>query len=576
MSSEPGAEPTVALVGDGPAMDAIRSALGDVDVVLRSGGPSELEAADFALVVAASGSSTLPEANRIACERGLNWIAVEVGGFGGAETEGSGTVAAFASDGPCYTCLRRRVERTGSERVSNPQANRSEVRYAGALAGRLAVAWLGGEDTRGRVVELPDTKRELLPSPHCQRCTGPHDWSLSLAYQDRPLEEAAQRAERAVDDRLGPVTVVGERESFPAPYYLAQFLPGRTDHRASTTQAAGVAAGWDGAYMKALGEAMERYSAGSYRDSWFVTSPAAAVSEPVTHAEFVLPEDAELPSQTESIKWVPGKALRSGTAVHLPADRTVFPPPGDGVAGPITTGLGLGSSTVDAVLAGLTEVIEREATMCAWYSTYEPVGLTVSDEEFTALERRAGSEGLSVTATLVTGDVDVPVVAATVTRDAWPRFAAGSAAGLDPNRAARSALAEALQNWMELRALGQADAAEAGQAVARYAEDPEQASELIEPAPTLPAADVGPEDPPTGQQALEALLERVGAVGLEAYAARLTARDVAEIGFEAVRVLVPEAQPLFVSTPVFGDRARSVPHALGYEPRLDRAFHPYP
>lgn len=576
MSTEPGTEPTVALVGDGPAIEAIRSALGDVTVQVRSGGPSELESADFAIVAAASGSSTLTEANRIASDRGLNWIAVEVGGFGGAQTDGTGTVGAFAPDGPCYTCLRRRVDQTASETASEPRATRSGVRYAGALAGRLAVEWLGGEDIRGRIVELPDTKRQLLPTPRCPTCASPHDWSFSLSYQDRALEVAAERAERAVDDRLGPVTVVGERESYPAPYYLAQFLPGRTDHRSVTTQAAGVAAGWDAAYMKALGEAMERYSAGNYEESWFVTSPAAALSAPVTHDEFVLPDSAALPSETDAIRWVPGRALRSGTEVHLPADRTVFPPPDDGVGGPITTGLGLGSSTVEAVLAGLTEVIERDATMCAWYSTYEPVGLAVEDERYDELRRRAGSEGLSVTASLVTGDIDVPVVAATVTRDAWPRFAAGSAAGLDPERAARSALEEALQNWMELRALGQRDAAEAGQAVARYADDPEAVSELTEPEQTLPAAEVGPEDPPTGQDAVEALLERIGNVGLEAYAARLTARDVAEVGFETVRVLVPQAQPLFVSNSVFGDRARSVPRELGYEPRLERAFHPYP
>jgi ribosomal protein S12 methylthiotransferase accessory factor len=39
---------------------------------------------------------------------------------------------------------------------------------------------------------------------------------------------------------------------------------------------------------------------------------------------------------------------------------------------------------------------------------------------------------------------------------------------------------------------------------------------------------------------------------------------------------VPAAQPLFTGEPYFGERARTVPEALGFEPRLDRPIHPFP
>jgi ribosomal protein S12 methylthiotransferase accessory factor len=253
-----------------------------------------------------------------------------------------------------------------------------------------------------------------------------------------------------------------------------------------------------------------------------------------------------------------------------------FPPEEERLRPAITTGLGLGSSTVDAVRSGLTEVIERDATMLAWYSTYEALGLRVESERFGTLRKRANAEGLSVQALLVTADVDVPVVAAAVHGGEWPAFAAGSAAALDPAVAAESALCEALQNWTELRALGPERAEEAGAAVARYAEFPREVRPFVEPETTVPASEVGPEEIPEGEAALDALLERVGAAGLDAYAARLTARDVAEIGFEAVRVLVPAAQPLFIDEPYFGERAGAVPRELGFRPRLDRPPHPYP
>jgi ribosomal protein S12 methylthiotransferase accessory factor len=56
----------------------------------------------------------------------------------------------------------------------------------------------------------------------------------------------------------------------------------------------------------------------------------------------------------------------------------------------------------------------------------------------------------------------------------------------------------------------------------------------------------------------------------------LTPRDVAQLGFEAVRVLVPTAQPLFTGEAFFGERAREVPPDLGFEFRPDRGHHPYP
>jgi len=55
-----------------------------------------------------------------------------------------------------------------------------------------------------------------------------------------------------------------------------------------------------------------------------------------------------------------------------------------------------------------------------------------------------------------------------------------------------------------------------------------------------------------------------------------TTRDVAAIGFEAVRALIPSGQPLTFGSPTFGDRARSVPEQLGFEPALERDHHPFP
>ncbi len=474
-----------------------------------------------------------------------------------------------------YADLRARVASTrDGERGESPTGDRSAVRLAGAIAGRRMIALLAGADVGGTVVEVPGDEREFLPVPD----PSDRDRSLRHDYRDVALDDALERAERAVDQRVGLLEQVGERESFPVPYYLA----GTADTTAfSDARAAAFAAGvdvdWDRAFMKALGEGLERYSAGVYRRAEFVVAPEANRARPVSPAEFVRPDTYRSPDPEERIPWVDGEDLDTGETVSLPAEFVHYPPPDERHKPAITTGLGLGNSGVEAILAGLYEVVERDATMLAWYSTFDPLGLGVDDDGFEALAARARAEELTVTPLLVTQDVDVPVVAVAVHREGdWPRFAVGSGASLDAAAAARSALAEALQNWMELRAMGPDGASEEEGAIGEYADFPDPARAFVDVSSRVPAGTVGPDPVPSGEAELSALLDRLGDAGLSAYAARVTPTDVERLGFEAVRALVPSAQPLFTGDPFFGARAETVPKELGYEPRPDRPFHPYP
>ncbi|MFC4552604.1 YcaO-like family protein, partial [Halorussus sp. GCM10023401] len=495
----------------------------------------------------------------------------------------------------CYECLRTRVAANATDDETDeadPEYDPATARFAGAIAGREAARLLsGGESTiLGGVVEVPHAERRLLPAPNCEcdeSASAPdadstgvagHDRWRALQYDETTLDDAFSRAELTVDDRVGVVRSVGEAESFPVPYYLAEIgdTTGFSDAQAAE-QAAGVAADWNEALMKALGEALERYAAGVYRESAFEVARAGDLDSAVAPSAFVRPDDYPDFDPGEALPWVRGRDLHTGSSVHLPAEFVHFPPPAARHKPSITTGLGLGNSPAQAVLSGLYEVIERDATMVAWYSTFEPLELTVADERFETLARRARAEDLSVTPLLVTGDVDVPVVAVAVHReDEWPRFAVGSDADLDPDAAAASALAEALQNWTELRSMGREDAADADGAIGRYADFPDPAREFVDAETAIPSASVGPSEPPEGTAELDAVLDRLADADLTAFAARLTTRDLASLGFEAVRVLVPDAQPLFTGDSFFGERARTVPAELGFEFRPDREPHPYP
>ena len=567
------------LVGSGPAAEALTAACDDVDLSVRRLEPGsvsdESDLPSTGAVVAPAGAPVFEQATAV-FDR---WVAVEIGGIGGRPLEQlDAAVSLYGPDSACYQCLRTRVAANADgERASEARGSRSEVRFAGAIAGRELIGLLSGSRSAGRTVEIPWRERRLLAVPGCDCEETPPDRQLSLSHRSVDLQNALGRGERAVDDRLGLLSQVGERESFPVPYYIAQTAETSGFSDVSAAQfAAGVDADWDRAYMKAIGEGLERYSAGVYRRSELKGGSEGTLANPVSPRQFVRPESYETPDPEDRIEWVDGRNLQTEESVSLPAEFVCFPPSTRRYRPAITTGLGLGNSTIEAVLSGLYEVIERDATMIGWYSTFEPLGLAVDDEVFDELEKRASAESLTVTPLLVTQDVDVPVVAVAVHRDGeWPNFAVGSGANLDPVAAARSALAEALQNWMELRAMGPDQAAAEKAAIGEYADFPEPAQQFVDAESRIPVDSLGAPEI-SGRAELDAVCDRLAEVGLDSYAARLTTRDVETLGFEAVRAVVPSAQPLFTGESYFGERAETVPESLGFESAVDGAYHPYP
>jgi len=559
----------VGIVGSGSAADAAEAVLADTDTRrTESVGDHPLS-----IVTGPVGDPVFAAANEQALETATPWLAVEIGGIGGQPFV-QASISAFGPESGCYECLQGRVQANSDrqEELTDDVPTHTE-RFAGSVAAREAARYLQGSDIFGQVITLPIETRPFLPLPNCG-CADPVDRTVGRDFVDRELEESLARAEQGLDELVGIVQEVGEAESFPVPYYLARGCETTGFSDASAARdAAGVAIDWNSAFMKALGEALERYCAGVYRTDSLETAPPKEMSDVVDPTAFVCEGN---PDPTTPIEFVEGENLSTRERVSLPAEFVYHPPPASRYHSPVTTGLGLGNSTVEAILAGLYEVLERDAMMLSWYSTFEPLGLQIDDPTYETLTSRARSEDLTVSTLLLTQDVDVPVVAAAVQRDSWPKLAFGTGAHLDVTRAANSALAEALQNWTELRGMGADDAANALGAIGRYADDPGEAAAFVDHDAAVPAASVGPDELPTGEAHLDAVLERVDEAGLYAYATRLTTRDVAGIGFETVRALVPSAQPLTFGSHTFGERAVSVPEQLGFEPALETGHHPFP
>jgi ribosomal protein S12 methylthiotransferase accessory factor len=208
-------------------------------------------------------------------------VLVEFGGIGGCPIdEIDAAVTTLPAEGPTFETLQTRVMTTTSP-GDGMFADQISI-TAGALAGQRAVAMCDASDVdiAGTVLEISGTEigpeRELIEIPDVYMDTDQITEQLipDRTSRDLDLEVSLSHAERAVDDRLGIITQVGERESFPAPYYIAQVASTESISDARATEfAAGVDADWNSAYMKALGEALERYCAGVYRTEMFTTAP---------------------------------------------------------------------------------------------------------------------------------------------------------------------------------------------------------------------------------------------------------------------------------------------------------------
>ncbi|MDS0283288.1 YcaO-like family protein [Haloarcula onubensis] len=565
---------TVEVVGSGPAVESLVAALGDSPADVRRAEAPLVTRADLSVVVDTVTSELFGTASDRARKLETGWVAVELGGIGGVPVADA-AVAGFGPETGCYRCLTERVRANLDSEAAPAEAPSSATqRFAGAVAGRrIERALSGAGRLAGTLVELPYVERQFLPVPGCD-CGGDRTWTLRGTDPDYD-RDALARAEGGLDERVGVVSEVGEAESFPAPYYLATVAnTERFSDATASQQAAGVASDWDTAFMKALGESYERYAAGVYRTDDLPLGTASDVADALEPERFVRPDDGGV---DEVLQWLPAEHLSSGAEVDVPAETVLYPPPSQAVRPPVTTGLGLGSTETEALLSGLYEVVERDAAMLAWYSTYDPLEVAVEREPYDVLRRRARSEGLTATAVVLTQDVDVPVVAVALRGDEWPEFALGSAAGLDPADAAAGAIEEALQNWLELRGMGREGAGEAAGAIGHYAGRPSEAASLVDAETAVPASSIGPDSVPEDPAAeLDMLVDRVTDAGLDPYATRLTTRDLEQLGFEAVRVLCPSAQPLFFDAAYFGERAERVPDELGFEPRLGRAHHPFP
>ncbi|MEF8869545.1 MAG: bacteriocin biosynthesis protein SagD, partial [Haloarculaceae archaeon] len=143
----------VGLAGEGPAAEAVRAAMGDVDAVVAVTDPGRFGGVEFGVLVGEADEGSFRAANVAAREGETPWIAVELGGVGGRPVSGvTAAVSGYAPGTACFDCLRARVaanvEAAGAgERADDTSPDATDARLAGALAGRAAARLLSGGES---------------------------------------------------------------------------------------------------------------------------------------------------------------------------------------------------------------------------------------------------------------------------------------------------------------------------------------------------------------------------------------------------------------------------------------------
>jgi ribosomal protein S12 methylthiotransferase accessory factor len=337
------------------------------------------------------------------------------------------------------------------------------------------------------------------------------------------------------------------------------------------------------AMIRAVGEAVERYSAGRFDLGAQLHASIAEMKE-----DYLAPERLCLYEESQyarpdfpyvrldaatRIDWTLGRWLDTGSPVYVPALPTFYNYPsfhGEAFCQVTSNGLAAGATLGDASMRAAVELIERDAFMISWLARL-PGRRILIDESVDAatreVVRQLAERGARTELYLVDAGIAVPSIVAVGFGDGkrWPGAAVAMAAHLSPHAAIRKAILELGHVGPYLRRL----MLEGKQTIPDRPEDvrtlDDHAFYYFPPSrarafdflrageATLAASLEEPEDLSIG-----ALIERIRAAGRRIAVVDVTSPDLAGSPFRVARALGPDFQQIH-----FG-------HVLGHlgNPRL--------
>jgi ribosomal protein S12 methylthiotransferase accessory factor len=396
-----------------------------------------------------------------------------------------------------------------------------------------------------------------------------------------PLDESLRRLDEAVSPFVGivrhTVTTMHAPDETPLSNCASELASTARTLGAFTVEfGSGAHPSPAQARAAAIGEALERYSAALVPMERIRVSTArelgtAAVPpsrfglfHTLQHAQPGFPFAPFTPDTRTS--FVDGTSLADGSPAFLPAELVFLHPPAartKPIGYATSSGLACGASFVEAALAALFELVERDAVMVAWSNRLSLPLLTWDGErELEALDRRffavTGLRYSVIDASVLLG---VPVAIGVLHGPPGSRAALAVGAGCSARMpdAWLKALSEAfgVYRWLGLQRETEPSRPLPCKEEVRTFDDhmlfyaTHERARLASFLDASPARTRPDEAPPltgsTPREHLDAVLERLERHGVSAYAVDVTSPDVESLGLRVVRVLAPELCPLDVA-----------------------------
>jgi ribosomal protein S12 methylthiotransferase accessory factor len=365
------------------------------------------------------------------------------------------------------------------------------------------------------------------------------------------------------------------------------FSPAEKKSKSAPTRGAGVSYSEDEAIVRAIGEGVERYCGlildPSKHEVWFGSYdelPAGERVADITAFKVLSSEDYAALAQRYSaaspvmplvelrpesrLRWVKVTDYLTGAPAWLPITSVFlachpFTSPLEYISEPISTGLACHVTERRAMLAGVYEVIERDAIMGMWLKRrsaprLEPQSCRGVNPAVDRMLSEFARTTYEIVLSDLTTDFNVPVVFAILLSDRRPYTIVGAGCDLDPGAAMAKAIGElfmALVFEAEFRSMNPPpdgylasddDVTDLHECAKRYALwDLRDRLEFLVKAPRR---DLPP--PPSRQHDddLDELVERITRAGFRAYHCNMTIPEVERAGLHVVKSIIPGVLPL--------------------------------
>jgi ribosomal protein S12 methylthiotransferase accessory factor len=351
-----------------------------------------------------------------------------------------------------------------------------------------------------------------------------------------------------------------------------------------------------GAAVRAMMETTERYCAAIVDPSALREAPPGPAPDFVAGRELPLFTPQQYQSHdfpyrpltaTTPITWCTGRSLLTGAERWVPAAMVYLPfrsrNPADSIAASTSTGLACAPDREQAIATALLEVCERDAFAIAWLNRMSMPRLVPVRGSALATDIHALLAGTRASLDLVDleNDLEVPVVLAVLRRLLFgrPLVTIGLGAATTRANAARKGLYEAISEYSRVaeELLVQGASWRADPAFDHITDFRSHSLVYADPAHQpaldfLTASSVTrsiDDEPPAldPQAAITRTCATLRRAGLDAIVVDLTTRDVRSLGLHVIRVLVPEAVPLWpvhATPPLAHERLFDVPVRLGH------------